>query len=654
MTSHRITARNKLLGQDLDSWPKVDPIGMRPEDARAYKRRYTAIRMYQQGRSQKLILEKTGIDRFSLYRFLDRCITPADDGRIMGFRGLLRFKHVPMVRSDDPKKLYARCAKPGVLLVLFARYPTIRETLWNYAIHGKIEGSKFRELNAPISKIHDLFLALCEKQGIQSPHYPFNSESLGKPAIRRWVVKERALHNREFMAASDPDAPTAAFAPDSPDASAVPAERCYQRVECDGHKIDLHCVVEIPSGTGEGVIRKKVSRLWIIALIEVISRAILGYSFSFGANYSSVDVMRAIRNAMVPWKRRQLTVTTIGYRDGDGLPNGVIDELGYACFDELWIDNTKAHLSRLFFNYLERTIGAVPVLGPIETPNARPFIEGFFGVLEEAGLHWMVGTTGSNKDDPRGREQNKDLGSYLTFSQLFDLIDLTITRINGNPGPDSSISRLEVLRRMAKRRTTIVRRVPVVEREKKFKYDSYEPGKISKDHNTMCVRFAGARYYSDILSSALLLLGRSVVIASDSEDLRRIECTLDDGTSLGTLIVERRWRYTKHSRATRKEIVKLQNSGKRFYGDDLPRAFRRDIEMRAAKSKRFAAKLLRLQAEQDGFGANAQDASGAEPFDVQEYETDTEPFSSAQGCDDVEMQEALDARLKRIGAVYRR
>lgn len=47
-------------------------------------------------------------------------------------------------------------------------------------------------------------------------------------------------------------------------------------------------------------------------------------------------VIRAVESSLEPWSPRQLTIKSIGYRDGDGMPNGIIPELAYVCFDELW------------------------------------------------------------------------------------------------------------------------------------------------------------------------------------------------------------------------------------------------------------------------------------------------------------------------------
>lgn len=654
MRSRKLTNRRGLANQDLDTWPQVNTAALSEKHIQVFNRRSLAIRMYAQQNSLKSIEMTTGIDRASLYRLIERCGETDIDGKIAGFRGLVPYRQNTLLRNNNPKKLISRAPKPGALSALFSSYPYIREQLFEYAILGKLEGLRSREISPATADIHSKFLELCEKSGITSPHYPFNSQSLGKPAIARWVAKTRLNESIKYLGSTQPQ--LAAHVRSFSDAmlASEPVTRCYQRVECDGHQIDLHCMIEIPSPTGEGVIFRKISRLWIIVLIEVMSRAVIGYTFSFGRNYSAIDIMRAVRNSMLPWKRRDLVVKSIGYRDGDGLPNGMIEELSYACFDELWLDNAKAHLSRLFLNNLERTVGAVPVFGPVATPNARPFIEAFFNVLEEAGIHRTIGTTGSYPQDPRGATHLHKLEAHLSFEMLADFIDISIARINGSPGPDSSISRLEVLRRVATRRTAIIRRIPATARESAFRYDIFEEGKIGRDSQRACVRFHGARYFNDLLSASMSLIGKTVTIAALSEDMRHIEGFLEDGSSLGILTVERRWMETRHSLITRIEVIRLQNKKHKFIGDDLPRAFRHELEEKARTSKLAAAALERVRIEQKEVNAPLMQKGNNALNDINE----AEPFNDPQNRNSDAVKEMeyaeIERRLTNVRTQYRR
>jgi putative transposase len=644
-----------LANEDLDSWPQVDPSAFSGDDCETseevFIRRSTAVRMYARSEPLRAIFDATAIPKQSLYRLVDRCLAKDADGRIAGFRGLILYRHLSENRLNESGKLVGHNPKPGSLLALFARYPLIRELIFNYTVLGKLQGLKQKEIDPPIVAIHAEFLRLCEAAGIKSPHYPFNSASLAKPALRRWVKAERLRHQLSYLNSSNPEAAkmATARAPDVTDAQCV--SRCYQRVECDGHRIDFHGTIELPSPTCDGVILARISRVWIIVLIEIMSGAILGYSISFGTNYSSVDVMRAVKNSLLPWKRRKLTVKTIEYRDGDGFPSGEIAGLSYACFDELCLDNAKSHLSRHFLNYLDRTVAAVPVFSPKATPNAHPYVEGFFNLLEEAGIHRMAGTTGSNIGDVRN-QKTKNLQYEMSYDLLADMVELLITRINGSNAPNSSISRLEILRRAVIRRTAIIRRIPESLRDEVLRYDMYEEGAIGKDHQRPVVRFHGARYSSDVLASAFLLIGRKVLLQANSENLQSIECTLDDGTSLGILMVERRWRYTRHGLITRQQANRLINEGTLHDDEDIPRAFRRHIEIEAKRSKRAASQLKRIQLEQDCTVSESTTLSEAKSAE-REFNSEQSIVQSDTAQSEESAYEEAEALLRKIGAQYR-
>jgi len=652
MSSRKITDRRGLAGQDLDHWPQVDPSAFRGGssniDEQTFNKRSKAIRMYAENHSLKEIFDATSVSKQDLYRLVDRCLETDSDGRPYGFLGLLRYRHLSS-RKIDINKLQRRPTS-GSLAALFARYPSVAKALTDYALFGKRKGLRKREVTPTVAAIHYEFIQLCDDAKIRSPQYPFNSDSEGKPAIRRWTNKIRLENQLAYLTANDPEAAKTATAR-SPDSEIEEGStRSFKRVECDGHRIDVHCTIEIPSPSGDGLILAQISRLWIIVLIEVMSGAILGYSISFGANYSAVDVMRALRNSLIPWKKRQLTVKTMDYRIGDGFPSGVVDGLSFACFDELCLDNAKSHLSRLFLGYLERTVGAVPIFSPGRTPNSHAYVEGFFNILEEAGIHQTIGTTGSKASDIRRTKKTDDLRYYLSYELLCDLIDLLIARINGTSGPNSSISRLDALRRVASRKTSIIRRIPMELRAELTCFDMCEEGIIGKNHTRPVVRFFGANYTNDVLASAFLLIGRSIVIHADSEDLRKISCTLDDGTSLGQLYAERRWRQTRHGLTTRREAARLYNKGGFRTASDIPKAFRLHVESEAKKSKRAASQLKRLQIEQDS--SRSEESTDAPIEEMADIDKSTKQTTDLDRIEDAAYEEAYNL-LKNIRTQYR-
>jgi hypothetical protein len=416
--------------------------------------------------------------------------------------------------------------------------------------------------------------------------YPFSDPagSKAKPALRVWIKKIRDEH---FSKSPHPLV----------DTKEQIGGRPYLRVELDGHKIDLRATIELLSANEEAPIIKEISRLWIIAIVEVVSRATLGYAIAYGTNYDQTDILRAMRHSLLPWKPRKIGIPGLKYRSDDGFPSAIA-RLANSCWDELWVDNASSHFGDMALSYCERVTGCTVVFGPVATPDDRPFVESFFRILEEAGLHRIPGTTGSSTSDKRRDGRDAELRYHLRDSDVHDIVDVLIARINSSEAPTSSLSRLDILRRMVDKGTIIVRRIPENERERLLRRDIVLPAVIGNLKGRAVVRFQGQPYDNDAIRVSRALIGRNVTIEATSDDLRDIDVSLDDGTILGTMYPPPRWRKTKHGVKTRREAKKLEDTGIFKHVSDIPIAVREELEKRAAKSKSEAAKLARIRNEQ--------------------------------------------------------
>lgn len=591
MLSKRTDTKRWITEADVNSWPKADILALGGVSATAYEQKVSAVKQYVAGTSLKSIKASTGISRQHLYYLIERCQLPDADGRPIGFRALVKGGYVVSRRRSSPGKLTAGRSLPGALLGLFSRYPQLEKWMSDLILHGRMPESSRTNRRLNWAQIQEVFETQCVSLGIQPPNYPFSSNSKGRVALRRWGKKIRSEQQRLA------DKATLLFASNT--SLFPPPSRCYERVECDGHYVDLDWTIEVPGLKGEGVVFIKVKRLWIIALIEVKSSAVIGYSVSLNpSNYSTADIARAIRSSLIPWTPRHLSISSISYRPGECLPNAFDPRLSYICFDELWLDNAKSHLSDLFLSVLERTVNAVPVIGPRKSPNVRPNIEMVFDLIEEAGIHPLDGTTGSYHDDPRKADKRDDR-YLLTLDVVLDLIDLLIVRYNTGIAPGTSISRLEVLKRAVEREITLFRRLPASKREDCLKYDLFEIAKIGQDRGRTVLRWRDARYSGPGLLSMAGLVGQEVLVMASSFDLRQISISLtSNGTSLGILDVEPRWRSTPHTLWTRAAVRReMSNSSFLRHAADIPRAMRIHAEKKAnvnAHAKRLLAQLVAL------------------------------------------------------------
>jgi hypothetical protein len=83
------------------------------------------------------------------------------------------------------------------------------------------------------------------------------------------------------------------------------AQHALDVVEFDGHRLDvrLKVVVRDPLGFEQEF---EIERIWLLVIVDVWSRAVLGYHVSLNREYSRYDVIRTIENALAPHRPRQV------------------------------------------------------------------------------------------------------------------------------------------------------------------------------------------------------------------------------------------------------------------------------------------------------------------------------------------------------------
>ena len=337
----------------------------------------------------------------------------------------------------------------------------------------------------------------------------------------------------------------------------IPFTRPYERVEIDGHKIDLRMNARIQEIDGS-FSTKEIERIWIIACIDKASRAILGYHLAYTREYSSADVLIAIRNSIHPWTPKQLTLPCFDYALGAGFPSGLIEPLKWAVFDEVSLDNAKSHLSHVVIDNLTEILNCAFNDGPAGTPEVRGVIERFFGTLEERGMHRLPGTTGDNPKDKRRVQEDE---AEVFVDELEDLIEVLIANYNATPhSSNNDQSPLKYLERYFSNNNPIIRYLPEHLRQSNsiasFAIERTVRG--NKDEGKRpYIQYERALYKSIVLSSSFSLIGEKLTIIVDITDLRILKAFLSNGEELGLLMVQGSWSVSAHDLKMRKSINQL-------------------------------------------------------------------------------------------------
>lgn len=579
----------RAIAVSIADWVSVDEGAFADTEAAIFRKRKEAISLYARSFSLSEIRKVTQIKAKDLYRFLDRCATQDTDGRANGWRGIIPNKRIVQNRSrknDD----HARLGHANQFQQFLINNPEIKKNLESLATCGRRIGEKGPKRKLAVQTIKSELMNLCRAAGLSVADYPLNVASNAYGAILRFVAQVREENFAKSAVAGN--------------VSNLPlVTRCYQRLEADGHWKDIICTVELPSPTGRGVYYLPIERLWLIPILETQSTAALGYSIAYGANYSGGDLVRAIRAATLPWTPLELTAEGLRYCQNGGFPSGLDEELAYVCADEILLDNHKGHLSNFAIQQIHRTLGATPVYGSIENPNARACAEGFFSKLEEMVFHTLPSSTGSTLKNRDIKNPAENAVKYkITDQHIHEIADVALARYNAECPPGSSLSRVEILQRYVRDPLSLVRRIPREERDWIRLYDLELEFKIkgnAENGTRPHAYFLESRYTNPIIASSYGLIGKTLRAYGYSGDIRTFEAYFESGAAAGTILCERRFRGTPHSVLTRKHSNASRRTGghrPNSMGDDIA-GYRESLVTKAPKSKTAATELARLNAE---------------------------------------------------------
>jgi hypothetical protein len=337
--------------------------------------------------------------------------------------------------------------------------------------------------------------------------------------------------------------------------------RPFQRGQFDGHRLDLSCGILIPHTHG-GFIKRLLHRLWLLVILDVYTRAILGYHLSLNLEYNGDDVLLCVKNAITPWKPKTLTVPGLEYANGAGLPSGSVPGLEWVVFEELSYDNAKANLATRVIDKITSVIGCAVNPGPVESPERRAILERFFETLEEATGHRLPSTTGSSPQDSRRTNPDRVAEELeISLDHVHEILDLAIARYNATPHSGIGFKTpLELMAQFAADEESLMNTIPEDQRNQlgllNVEFRRSVRGNI-EDGRRPYVNCEGARYRNEILARSPELIGKKLTLVMDPEDPRSVTAFFPDGAELGILTANGFWGITPHTLEMRKAILSL-------------------------------------------------------------------------------------------------
>lgn len=551
-----------------DLWTQVDADAL-PEDRRElFLRRKTGIQLYFDGATEAAIREACGFGRSHIYRLItERCLAQNPDGNANGWRGALPHRRVKEWSRTTPLEVSdAGAGAAGALQWLFES-PGGSELEARFCKHILGRLPKLAAAKRPKQELFTWFIKELRAAGLEARgEWPFNVEKLGYVSICKFIDKVMDENpRRQRLLLGGQEAERKARAGDGADR---PRLRVFQRVECDAHKLDSRMVVAIPSPHG-GYETRKIRRLWVIVIIEVESRAVLGYHLSLHPECSAEDVLRTVKRALTRWAPRELLWSGNAYVEGAGLPSAHHERYLGACWDEFSVDGAMANICDRVERQLREVVGST-ILKPQDptsytsrrSKDDRPFIESFFGQLARGGFHRLSTTTGSKPGDKRGANPEETAAeTQFQLEYAEELLDTLIANYNARPhsglGWRSPLAQLDFLtsrepERLRQADAGEVQRMVSVRKLCTLK------GGVSTGRRPY-FQFANARYSAEWLALRTDLLGKLLWLQLEDEDDARFASVSDErGEFLGVVRAAPPWNRSPHTLYMRQAIRALE------------------------------------------------------------------------------------------------
>jgi hypothetical protein len=441
-TSERLTGGPSPHGLDLSIWPQIDEGGLSDDRLKLFLSRKKGVELYLAGESATEIKRQSGFSRVQIYRLIsERCTLTNEDGQLNGWRGLvphLRIK--PYVRTKPLTPDDWGRGTSGALQLLFSTplgaelEIRFQKKILQQGKSRRLEGQRIPKQDLIVWFLKEARAVYQDKADL---HWPFNVAKQGQITISKYI--DKVLNGSPEISRKILGGPEAEKKAKAGDGTNRPNLDVFGRVECDAHKMDIRCVINVPSHAGgwEPIL---IHRIWVIVIIEVVSRCVLGYCISIRRECSAEDVLRAVRCALTKWIPKKLVFADKVYGVGAGLPSHLGSKFVGVCWDEFSVDGALANICKRVTKNLKTVVDA-KIIQP-QDPNSyssrrslddRPFIETFFRNIKKE-LHRLSPSTGSSPKDRKGRETEKEaVQANFQLEYLEELLDVTLANYNATP-----------------------------------------------------------------------------------------------------------------------------------------------------------------------------------------------------------------------------
>ena len=535
---------------DIEHWIEPDLQTFLPDVVQEYERRKKAFTAVIRGKSIVAAANDNEVNRKTLTKMLSDCTQLSRDGREWQWRVCLPNRARTQKDTEVPK--VPDGPRPGAFTQLLRAIPELPSLLAGYT-----KALPTRERRSPaFEKFLEKFLATIRKV-TQGVGYPFNAGDKGRRSIQTHIQKLR----QELPIDDSEEEQTELI--HAKQLKEVFQFNVMERLEFDAHRMDADFVVEVEDANGVTALRQ-ISYVWLLLVIDSVSRLVLGWSLVIGRGYSQVDVLRVFMKSLLPWEPRELLAPEMEYVRDSGI--GTIPAVGRLLRGMLTAaDNALAHHAKLTTSNLTTHFKGVLSLGPSHVPETRGILEALFRKLEDGAIRHLPGgfEPQRDRDTPKRSTTSEQSDSHpLNLIALGDLLDVIIcgynftplaalgdrtpidvvrTHVNGGGWAFESPQSDKDAFKLAQMRVPITIRANRKKRRQPF------------------VNFIRARYRAHGLMDRWDLVGKKFQGVLNFEDLRYIDVLDEHGDLFVRLTALPPWSRTKHDLDLRKLIIRWTN-----------------------------------------------------------------------------------------------
>jgi len=576
---NRRTARIAEAWRDLEKWPIPRQDLLRYPDS--YDKNKLAIEMYLAGRSSESIYQETGLKPGWVRKLFNRCLSLHADGRILGFRALVRYGkdarstyHRTLPTPTENSFIGKKSGYSGAMLQLLERFSDdLIDIIQAHVLklRAKLKSNHLHESRIGWSDLKADVFTYLKNQGLGENDYPFNTRDKWNSSLASLGRSILFNNPHQFIRARHGKGAADRSRIGSGIPSLIQATGAFEIVELDFHKHDSEAVVDIKTPKGN-IIPCNIPRWWIGALVDTWDRAILGTSDSFEAQTTASCVLELIDSALGPPISSDSLRQFKGCEDGFWLPNQLLPAFAFQGFDVVKMDRAWAHYSTNVISSLVATTGCAVSFSKPHSWWARSIVERTFGELTRRGAQRLPTTTGSGPSDTRRDKPEKE-AVRLHFSQteLCDLARSEVRAINAKAKDGNFFeSALNFLRRTAATSSFLPRPLPEARHNDRpsqwirlpIKVEANPEKGVAPHVRTHHCRFSGAE-----LSKAWALQGQIVVLEINRHDIRIARVLQDQtGVFIGKVIPERKWML---HRVGWRNFLMIQKYGRYYAGSEL-------------------------------------------------------------------------------------